>query len=320
MLALRFDKARSLDGLKLESVPRPTACSGQVVVAVHAAGLNPSDVKNVLGRFPYTTLPRTPGRDFAGVVVEGPAELVGQQVWGTGRDLGFDRDGSHAEFVLVSSNGIARLPDGLTMTDAASAGVPYTTALEALDRLEVEAGDRLLILGSGAVGTAAAVLALQRRAEPHVVVRAQEQVSALENAGFSAIFVPEGEALPSSPAIFDTTGHRLPDAIQALQRFGRVAIIAAPPTGTVEVPMLALYRKGGSIIGVNSLLHDSVECAAMLDRIGVDLESPLPGPVKQVRIEEATEAYRAVDRGDRAKFVLTMGALTGGQKVQGEPQ
>jgi NADPH:quinone reductase-like Zn-dependent oxidoreductase len=187
--------------------------------------------------------------------------------------------------------------------------VPYTTALEAIERLEVGA-DPLLILGSGAVGTAAAVLASYLGSDPLIAVRTRENVSACVRAGFRAVLAPEGEPLPNGfKAIFDTTGHRLPEAIEALERFGKVAIIAAPPSGTVEAPVLALYRKGGSIIGINSLLHDSIECAAMLDRIAPALQSPLANTqLRAIPIESAPGAYRSVERGARGKFVLTMRA------------
>jgi len=91
MKALQFSATGDLAALSFVDVAKPVPAAGEVLVQIKAAGLNPSDVKNVLGRFPYTTLPRIPGRDFAGVVVEGPQALVGQEVWGTGRDLGFFR-------------------------------------------------------------------------------------------------------------------------------------------------------------------------------------------------------------------------------------
>lgn len=89
MKALQFDKTGDLSSLRFVDVPTPVPGADEVLVEIKAAGLNPSDVKNVLGRFPYTTLPRIPGRDFAGVVVQGPQALIGKEVWGTGRDLGF---------------------------------------------------------------------------------------------------------------------------------------------------------------------------------------------------------------------------------------
>ncbi len=79
MHALQFSTTGDLAALSLVELPAPVAAADEVLVQVKAAGLNPSDVKNVLGRFPYTTLPRIPGRDFAGVIVDGPAALVGQR-------------------------------------------------------------------------------------------------------------------------------------------------------------------------------------------------------------------------------------------------
>jgi len=61
--------------LKVEEVPTPEPRDDEVLVAVRAAGINPSDVKNVAGTMHGTTLPRVPGRDFAGVVVRGAADL-----------------------------------------------------------------------------------------------------------------------------------------------------------------------------------------------------------------------------------------------------
>jgi NADPH2:quinone reductase len=66
-----------------------------------AASINPSDVKNVAGAMSQTTLPRVPGRDFAGVVEAGPSEWIVAEVWGTGGDTGFTRDGTRADLIAV---------------------------------------------------------------------------------------------------------------------------------------------------------------------------------------------------------------------------
>ncbi len=132
MKALRFSSLGSLESLKLEDVPTPVAGDGEVVVEIKAAGLNPSDLRNVLGSFPYTTLPRTPGRDFAGIVVDGPENMIGTEIWGTGNELGFTRDGSHAEYLTVDAAGVSPKPKSLTFAEAASCGVPYVTAWLAL--------------------------------------------------------------------------------------------------------------------------------------------------------------------------------------------
>ena len=188
MKALQFSATGDLAALSFVEVDKPLPAAGEVLVQVKAAGLNPSDVKNVLGRFPYTTLPRIPGRDFAGVVVEGPQQLVGQAVWGTGRDLGFFADGSHAQYLTVSAKGVAHKPTHLSFAQAASLGVPYTTAWDALERSGVGKGTRLLVIGAnGAVGSAALALAKIRGAQVLAAVRKADQVEALQAQGFDAI-------------------------------------------------------------------------------------------------------------------------------------
>ena len=76
MKALQFSATGDLAALSFVDVATPVPAAGEVLVQIKAAGLNPSDVKNVLGRFPYTTLPRIPGRDFAGVGVEAQQQLL----------------------------------------------------------------------------------------------------------------------------------------------------------------------------------------------------------------------------------------------------
>ena len=100
MKALRFHKFGSPSVLAIEEVPRPEPHGEEALVQVQAAAINPSDVKNVSGYFPATTLPRTPGRDFAGIVLTGK-RYEGQEVWGSGPGLGTIRDGAQAEYVVV---------------------------------------------------------------------------------------------------------------------------------------------------------------------------------------------------------------------------
>ena len=70
------------DVLTVETVPTPTPGEDEALVRIEAASINPSDVKNVQGMMEQTTLPRTPGRDFAGVVQAGPTSWIGTEVWG----------------------------------------------------------------------------------------------------------------------------------------------------------------------------------------------------------------------------------------------
>ena len=62
----------------------PSVGPGDVLVKVDAAGINPSDLASIQGKFPGSVLPRIVGRDFAGTTVNGSADLTGAEVWGTG--------------------------------------------------------------------------------------------------------------------------------------------------------------------------------------------------------------------------------------------
>lgn len=147
--------------LSLEERPQPSPPPGQLVVQVAVSPLQPSDLLNTQGNFSLTTFPRTPGRDFAGTVVA-PAESQwhGKTVAGTsGPVLGFTRDGSHAEFVLVDEEGVVEVPAGLDVKRVATLGTPWTTAYLALSRANPEHNDIVLVLGaSGQVGSAVSQL------------------------------------------------------------------------------------------------------------------------------------------------------------------
>ncbi|PTS95864.1 zinc-binding alcohol dehydrogenase family protein [Pseudomonas sp. HMWF006] len=316
MKALQFDKTGDLSSLRFVDVATPQPGADDVLVEIKAAGLNPSDVKNVLGRFPYTTLPRIPGRDFAGVVVEGPQALLGQEVWGTGRELGFFADGSHAQFVKLPASGVAHKPSHLSFAQAASLGVPYTTAWDALERSDVSAETRFLVIGGGAVATAALALAKVRGAQILAAARRPEQVKDLQAQGFATIQLDKPEELGAqvhaeysggADVIFDTTGFWLPASVAALAPFGRIAIIAAPVDGHVQLPALALYRKGGSVVGINSLLYGVEACAAMLEQFGRFFDEdrlPLPQGLVEVPLAEGLARYAEVNQGRGDKIIL----------------
>src|SRR5277367_1066541 len=165
MKALRFAEFGPPSVLRIQEVAIPEPGEGEALVQVQAAGINPSDIVNVAGRFKKTTLPRTPGRDFAGVVVKGRGH-EGEEVWGSAPDLGIVRDGSHAEYVVVPAETLSLKPKSLSMAQAAAIGVPYITAWESVvNAAEIRAGESMLIIGArGAVGQAATQIANWKRA------------------------------------------------------------------------------------------------------------------------------------------------------------
>jgi NADPH2:quinone reductase len=318
--ALRFDRFGSLDALRVADVSPPRPCDDEELLRVRAAGMNPSDVLNVLGRFPPTTLPRTPGRDFAGVVMSGPEEWIGREVWGTGAELGFTLQGTHAEYIALPMSGLALKPASLPFALAASCGVPYTTAWNALRRGGLVVADRkLVVVGAGAVGSAAIALARVLGTTRIVAAAREADVSeSLRASGVPVILLTDATTFASdvkahfpegADLVLDTTGYWVEAAVGAIAEFGRIATIAAPKGGHVNFPLLDLYRTGGVLVGINSLLYDVEACAEMLQPIMEafdDNEIPPPNPVREASLDDGPAVYREIDGGSSEKVVFVM--------------
>src|SRR5271169_6915299 len=145
MKALRFSEFGPPSVLRIQELAIPEPGEGEALVHVRAAAINPSDIANVAGRFKDTTLPRTPGRDFAGVVVKG-RQHEGEEVWGSAPTLGIVRDGCHAEYVVVPAETLSLRPKSLSIAQAAAIGVPYITAWASIvNAAQLQPGETILI-------------------------------------------------------------------------------------------------------------------------------------------------------------------------------
>jgi NADPH2:quinone reductase len=166
--SLRFAAFGPPSVLRIEELPMPEPGDGEALVHVKAAAINPSDIGNVAGHFKKTTLPRTPGRDFAGIVIKGNRH-EGEEVWGSCPILGGAHDGSHAEYVVVPLETLSLKPKSLSMAQAAAIGVPFITAwASVVSAAQIKAGETILIVGAaGAVGQAATQIANWKKA--HVI-------------------------------------------------------------------------------------------------------------------------------------------------------
>ncbi len=161
-VADRYGKKRAL---RLADMPVPALRDDEVLIEVHAAGVNQLDFKLRDGEFklilPYR-LPLILGHDVAGVVVKaGPQARkfkLGDEVYARVDDL---RIGSFAEYVPVKESSLALKPRGLTMEEAASIPLVGLTAWQALvERARLKRGQKVFIqAGSGGVGTFAIQLA-----------------------------------------------------------------------------------------------------------------------------------------------------------------
>lgn len=153
--AIRVHHYGDTDQLKLEQIPQPEPQEGEVLVRVHAAGVNPLDWKIRAGWGKDTlpiTFPYVPGRDFSGVVEKiGPGVTAfqpGQEVFGQ------SLRGSYAQYTLAPVNTLALKPKTLSFDEAATIPIGATTAWQGiLDQGNLQPGQRVLILGgAGGVG------------------------------------------------------------------------------------------------------------------------------------------------------------------------
>jgi len=165
MKAFVLDRYGSADGLRASEVADPVPQDHDVLVQVHAAGVNLLDSKIRNGEFkrilPYR-LPLVLGHDVAGVVVRVGSRVrrfkPGDEVYARPAD---GRIGAFAEFAAVEEDDVAIKPGALTMAEAASIPLVGLTAWQALvERANLKKGQRILIhAGSGGVGTFAIQLA-----------------------------------------------------------------------------------------------------------------------------------------------------------------
>ncbi len=325
MQAVRFAAFGGPEMIELAEVRAPSPAAGEAVVRVEAAGVNPSDVKNVAGAFPATTLPRVPGREFAGTVVDGPAELVGVRVWGTGGDVGFTRDGTHAEFVAFPAAALRERPAGLTPTQAAIVPVTYVTAWAGLvDGAALQAGETVVVVGAaGGVGSAVVQLARWRGARVIGVVRRALPDDLPESQRPDEVVrLDELDDVPGAlgAAVRALTGGRGADVgfdavggpdfarhLGALAPGGRMALIATTGGRQASVDLLDFYRRELRLIGVNSASHDAHAAARVLELVAPGFEAGALAPPRVGRafyLERAREAYEAVAAGGAGRVAL----------------
>jgi NADPH:quinone reductase-like Zn-dependent oxidoreductase len=165
MKALILKRYGAHDGLELADIPKPAIGPGDILVKVHAAGVNPIDTMIPTGAFKALLkfqLPATMGSDLAGVVVETGSRVsrfkVGDAVFASTFDLGI---GSFAQFVAVPEGAAALKPANLDFVQAAAIPMVALTSWQALtERLQVKRGQKVFIpAGSGGIGTMAIQLA-----------------------------------------------------------------------------------------------------------------------------------------------------------------
>src|SRR6059058_2465703 len=164
MKAIRVHEFGGPEVLRVEEVPTPEPGPGEVLVRMHAIGVNPVETYIRAGTYTYKpALPYAPGNDGAGVVEQVGPDVnqfkPGDRVYTAG-----SLSGTYAEFALCRAEQVHPLPANVSFAQGAAMGTPYATAYRGLfQRAKAEPGETVLVHGaSGGVGTAAVQLARAR--------------------------------------------------------------------------------------------------------------------------------------------------------------
>ncbi|XP_074545116.1 quinone oxidoreductase [Halichoeres trimaculatus] len=322
MRAIRVSEFGGPSVLKLcTDVPVPQPEHGQVLIRVHACGVNPVETYIRTGTFTRKpALPYTPGTDMAGVVEmvgEGVRTVkAGDRVFTTSSE-----SGGYAEYAVAAEDCVYKLPDALDFAQGAAIGIPYFTAYRALvHKAHVKAGETVLIHGaSGGVGVPACQLSRALGLKVLGTAGTPEGMKiVLNNGAHSAFNHREGGYMDK---IMEATEGRGVDVIvemlsnvnlnkdlQMVAYGGRVIIVGS--RGSIEIDPRHTMMKESSIIGVVLYFatpEETKECAALL-YAGMEAGwlNPVVGP--KYPLEKAAEAHRDIieSPGASGKMILTM--------------
>ena len=321
MRAAAFMEFGGPEVLRVIDVPQPVAGAGELVVAVVASPVNPTDTLMRAGRqaasMQAVVPPYITGVEFAGYVHgvgdPGASFAVGQAVMGL-VDARRPGGGSHAEYVRVSARSVADVPPSVDIAGAATVPMNGLTAILALEAAGLQRGDTLLITGgAGAVGGYA--LQLARHAGLRVITDAkQADVETVRERG-ADIVIARGEGMEA-----DLRRH-CPRGVDGLIDCALLGDRAA-----------ALVRDGGTGVTLRKsnpirdprLQHRSVSVfetpdpAPYLRRLAEFLRDGLlvPRGSRRLPLEAAAEAHRLVEQGGLRESVVLSPRVTDRERTK----
>lgn len=319
MKAIRVHEFGGPEVLKLEEVVTPKPSAGQVLVRIHAAGVNPYDTYMRAGAYAVKPpLPYTPGSDGAGVV-----EAVGEGVKKVKRG---DRvytaqtvSGAYAEYALALEEQVHPLPEKIDFKQGAGIWVPYGTAYHALHHsAKAQASETVLVHGaSGGVGTAAIQIARAMGLKVLGTAGTPKGLEAAKREGAHQVF--DHRKAGYQEEILQATGNRGADIIlemlanvnlasdtKLLANNGRVIVIGSRGEATIN-PRELMSRRA-SIRAFTLWAITAAEEADIHAGLFAGFENGTLRPVvgKVMPLAEAARAHKeVVEPGSAGKIVLT---------------
>lgn len=298
--------------LTIQTSPVPEPKAGEVLVKVHFAGVNPIDVKTRAGlgwaaAQNKDNLPWVPGYDISGEVVavgeQAERFVVGDNVAGF---IGFPlQGGGYSQYVAISESALSLVPESITLEAGAALPLAGQTALQALDKVSLQEGQRALILaGAGGVGHIAIQVAVAAKAEVFTTC-SEANLDYMATLGAHAInyqFAPVSERVEEADVLVDLVGGDA--ALDALKCLKDGAKVVTVPTLSAELicekAKLLGFESTGMLVDPNPEQMD-----ALLYMVSVGL---LKTEIYQVYpMDEAAKAHAQIETGHtRGKVLLDM--------------
>lgn len=294
-----------------DDVPAPEPGPREVLVRVHAAGVNHAERLQRLGQYGTMTLPFTPGLELAGVV-----ERVGAEVteWRPGeRVFGRAISGGYAELATARADWLLPIPENVTVEEAAALPVVLTTAWHALVTLgELSAGQSVLVHAAGSgVGTTAIQIArafggevIATAATPakrgHALALGARAALDYTASGWHEEVLRLTEGRGVDLALDGLGAATFNGTLECTARDGRVFLYGLPTGATVNVDLRALMGRYLSVMGIS--VSRSARVGATwrdLRERGLDLLARgqiRPTIHRVLPLEQAAEAHLLIDR------------------------
>jgi NADPH2:quinone reductase len=316
--AIRVKQFGGPEVLQVEEVPTPQPGPGDVLVCIHAAGVNP--VETYIRSGTYTRLPKlpyTPGNDGAGVVEQVGADVskfkAGDRVYTAG-----SLSGTYAEFALCNKDQVHPLPNNISFAQGAAMGTPYATAYRGLlQRAAAKPGETVLVHGaSGGVGTAAVQLACAHGLRVFGTAGSDEGFKVVREQGAHEVF--DHRAPDHFEKIMIATGGHGVDVIvemlanvnlgkdlTILAKGGRVVIIGS--RGPVEINPRDTMQRDADVRGMILPNTPPAEMASIHAALVAGLENGTLRPVigEEFSLADAAQAHQAMMKsGAMGKIVL----------------
>lgn len=321
MKAIRVQEFGGPEVLRVEEVATPRVGPGQLLVRMHAVGVNPVETYIRAGTYArLPKLPYTPGNDGAGVIEQIGDSVTefktGDRVYTAG-----SISGTYAEFTLCGTEQVYPLPAKVSFGQGAAVGTPYATAYRALfQRAHAKPGETLLVHGaSGGVGTAAVQLARARGLRVLGTAGSDEGLKLTREQGAHEVF--DHRASERFEQIMQATGGRGVDVIlemlanvnlgkdlTVLAKGGRIIVIGS--RGNVEINPRDTMQREADVRGMILPNTPPAELASIHAALVAGLENGSLHPVigKEFPMAEAAQAHRAVmEPGSFGKIVLLPG-------------